>query len=289
MQKIIKYLLIILLLTTLFIPAYANPFAKKSDDFKLSVRSSSSAPIWLIKQQAALRENIAKAMRGIKDSKNSTGLVSLLFLSFVYGLFHGAGPGHRKSIVFAYFIGKKSALIEPLVLGSLLAMLHAGASVILILGVSLFTQKLFTVSSQASLITEYIAYLVLFILALFLLGQKIFQLIKQKNNIKSSNEQGKLATVFLSGIFPCPGATLILIFSLVNNMLYLGILSVLAMSLGMGIIISIAGYLALFGQKGVFYMLKNKAQRIERTGDILEILGLCFLVLFAGYMLFPFL
>jgi ABC-type nickel/cobalt efflux system permease component RcnA len=43
-------------------------------------------------------------------------------------------------------------------------------------------------------------------------------------------------------------------------MFYLGILSVIAMSIGMGIVISLAGYLAVLGQKGVFYLLKNKAK-----------------------------
>lgn len=281
--------IIFIVLTHSFV--YADPFTKKADFFKPTLRSSSAAPMWLIKQQGLIRENIALVMSRIKDSKNSTGVFSLLFLSFIYGLFHAAGPGHRKSVVFAFFIAKKAAWLEPLVLGLLLALLHAGASVLLVTGVSLFTRQVFSTSNQASMITEYIAYFVLFILALFLLIHKLYQIIKQTNNAKNNltRERGKLATVFLSGIFPCPGATLILIFSLVNNMLLLGILAVIAMSLGMGIIISIAGYLAVFGQKGVFYMLKNRADKIERTGDILEIIGLGILVLFAGYMLFPFL
>jgi hypothetical protein len=56
MLRTIKIITIGLLLFILINPVHANPFAKKNNFFKPVLRSSGTAPHWLIKQQALLRE-----------------------------------------------------------------------------------------------------------------------------------------------------------------------------------------------------------------------------------------
>ncbi len=271
---------------------YADPFTKKEARSFTSVRTAGAAPVWLVKQQAVIRENIAQVMTGIKNSEGGAGVLVLLLLSFIYGVFHAAGPGHRKSIVFAYFMtAKKARWYEPLGMGLALAVIHAGTSVLMVGAIALFTRRVFSVSGQANAFTEYIAYVILLVLSVYLLGSKLFELFgkRRREQGKRAYERKKLATVFLSGVIPCPGATLILIFSLAHGMLPLGTFAVFSMSLGMGLTIAVAGYMSVLGQQAIFYMLKNEVGKVERAGEVLEVLGLAMLLLFAAYMLFPFL
>ena len=97
-----------------------------------------------------------------------------------------------------------------------------------------------------------------------------------------------LGTILLTGIYPCPGAILILILSLTLDITGIGIIAVFAMSLGMSIPIIGAGYLAWFGRTGLFHALKNNEKKLGRISAGVELFGYSFLLLFALYMAEPF-
>ncbi|GAB1456290.1 hypothetical protein MASR2M48_15980 [Spirochaetota bacterium] len=80
---------------------------------------------------------------------------------------------------------------------------------------------------------------------------------------------------------------MMLLFGVYIGMPYLGIAAVIAMSLGMGLVISLAGYLAYCGRAGLFGRLKAKENILGPLSDILE-LGSYLLVLgFSLYMAWP--
>jgi len=93
--------------------------------------------------------------------------------------------------------------------------------------------------------------------------------------------------MIISGLIPCPGATLILIFAASLGLYLQGILAVVAMSLGMGITISLAAYLAYFGQEALFRRLQNNKKAVGRLSDILEIVGLVMVLFFCLFFLTP--
>jgi ABC-type nickel/cobalt efflux system permease component RcnA len=93
----------------------------------------------------------------------------------------------------------------------------------------------------------------------------------------------------LTGFFPCPGAIMILIFTLTQNLLTQGIISVLFMSAGMALPISLAGYLAYLGKQGLFTALKKREKLLHRASVILEVSGYSFLLIFSLLMAQPFL
>lgn len=93
--------------------------------------------------------------------------------------------------------------------------------------------------------------------------------------------------MLVSGLIPCQGATLILIFAASLSMYWGGISAVIAMSLGMGITISLAGYLAYFGKEAIFYKLKNNKKAIAAFSEFLEIAGLLLILVFCIYLLLP--
>jgi ABC-type nickel/cobalt efflux system permease component RcnA len=86
---------------------------------------------------------------------------------------------------------------------------------------------------------------------------------------------------------PCPGATMLLLFALYAGLPLLGAAGVIAMSLGMGVVISSAGYLAWFGREGLFSRLKSNERTIGIAADLLEMLSYTMVLGFSLYMAWP--
>ena len=231
---------------------------------------------------------MADLMLSIKNG-NADGLILLLYgLSFLYGMLHAAGPGHRKTIVFSLYLSREAKSFEPLAMGALLSLLHGGSAVLLIL---LFKSTAGPFLSgnlnNSSLLMEGWAYTLLAVLSLLLLAGAVKHSIHGHSH-KSGNNRKSFWAIGLTGFFPCPGAIMILIFTLAQDMLSTGILSVTAMSLGMALPISLAGYLAYFGKKGLFTVFKSRERLVHRLSSGMEILGFSLLFLLSLYMSLPF-
>jgi nickel/cobalt transporter (NicO) family protein len=55
---------------------------------------------WILAEQAMFYRTLAGAIR--QSANDGTALWSLMAISFVYGIFHAAGPGHGKAVISSY-------------------------------------------------------------------------------------------------------------------------------------------------------------------------------------------
>lgn len=289
----------------------ANPFLspaeKKADtdsgsieaagNTPMSVRSGASSP-GTVKVQKNLRERIGELFYNIENPENKgekiTLYFSLLFFSFLYGIIHAAGPGHRKTIVFSMYAAKKAPWWEPALTSFLLAFLHGGCAVALILIFRGVEGAIGIKTEKFSVYMEGFSYILIIFLALFIMAKEILEFCNQKKqNEKPEKTGGKKYSGYvlflISGLYPCPGAILVLILSHTLGILVSGIFSVIAMSAGMMIPIAIAGYLAWFGREGVFRILKNKENLIRGVSLAVTVASCLFLCGFSVYIAWPFL
>lgn len=81
---------------------------------------------------------------------------------------------------------------------------------------------------------------------------------------------------------------MLLILALSQNLVAMGVFGVLAMSFGMGIIISLAGYLGMAGRKSFFMWFKNKEGMVGKISNIFELLSYAVIALFSLWMGSPF-
>jgi ABC-type nickel/cobalt efflux system permease component RcnA len=100
---------------------------------------------------------------------------------------------------------------------------------------------------------------------------------------------GLYGIVVVTSAVPCPGAVVMLLFALYLDLTLIGIAGVLAMSLGMGIVVSAAGYLAYFGRTGLFSRLKGKERLVGVVSDLMELGSYCLVLGFSLFMAWPFL
>ena len=104
---------------------------------------------------------------------------------------------------------------------------------------------------------------------------------KYKDKKMKKSKKSEIAVAFSAGVVPCPGVMTVVLFCIVLNQHLLGILSAVAMSIGMGLTISIAGILSIALNKKSGNFLSDKGYILEIFGALL-ILTLGLFLLFAS-------
>lgn len=86
--------------------------------------------LWLIGEQARFTHAMTAALRETRTS--TAAFWSLAALSFGYGVFHAAGPGHGKAVMASYMVANERALRRGLVLTGGAALLQALIAIALV-------------------------------------------------------------------------------------------------------------------------------------------------------------
>ena len=282
-------------LVTLFICAQtlsANPFMGAGTGAEERVNPQAApvrtgpADLHLVASQASLRDALGNYFHSWNESGSRSLFWGILGVAFFYGILHALGPGHRKTVIFSLYLARRAPAWEPAMTGALLAILHASAAIVLLLALRGVSGAISGRADNVTIYMEGFAYALLILVALYLVAQAIRDLVRGKGH--ASRGVMSLGTILLTGIYPCPGAILILVLSLTLDITGIGILAVFAMSLGMSIPIVAAGYLAWFGRTGLFLALKGNESTLTRISALVELIGYSFLLAFAAYMAAPF-
>src|SRR4051812_46105746 len=60
---------------------------------------------WLLTKQSAFYREMSATIRAAKS--DGSAVWSLLAISFAYGIFHAAGPGHGKAVISSYLVANE--------------------------------------------------------------------------------------------------------------------------------------------------------------------------------------
>jgi nickel/cobalt exporter len=250
----------------------------------------------LIDAQRAIREVLAEAVE--RSTSGGTAVPALLVLAFAYGLLHALGPGHRKVALAAYFVARPARPIRGVTAGAAVALLHAAAAVLIIYGLYyLFKGTVTTAFSSISSVLELASYAAITLLGLILLFLALRGSLRTRKAAavgssggRQENEKQTLAAIILgSGVVPCPGTALILIFCLSQNLPWIGALAALAMSLGMAVVTIGVSLAAIYGKRGLLSALPRDSSFSNVLHRGLEIGGAVLIVIFGLFMLSPYL
>jgi len=63
---------------------------------------------------------------------NASGMPMLMGLAFVFGIVHALMPGHGKSVLVSYHVGREGRPMDGLISGSLLALIHVGSAIVFV-------------------------------------------------------------------------------------------------------------------------------------------------------------
>jgi ABC-type nickel/cobalt efflux system permease component RcnA len=226
--------------------------------------------------QFEYNQEISSILRNIDDG-GLNGLMIILAISFIYGVIHAVGPGHGKAMVSFYFLSSNANYKKAFKMGYLVAIFHAVSALSITMVIYYLLHGLFSKTFHQMTHISLSISAVLIILVGFYLIYEAYKHRFEKEKKFTPNNKNDIAVAFSAGIVPCPGVMTIVLFSISLGHIGVGILSAFAMSIGMGLTISLAGILSVSVKKS-----SNKF--LSEYGYILEIIS-GFLVLSLGAFL----
>lgn len=236
--------------------------------------------------QKTLNESLAAITRSLQGSRSLGGLLFVILLSLVYGMFHAAGPGHGKTIVSSYFLANEAKLKHSFVIGYLIAAVHALAALAVVLVLYYVIRGLFSAGiEQADHYIQLATFAIITVLGAFMLLGRIRGTGHHHAHGKGAESGVTFRSLFSiavpAGVIPCPGAVAVILFALSLHMLGVSVLSVVSISIGMGITISATGALVILAKRGaVKVMAGGDTHRDSVVRRIVEIGGAGILFLF---------
>ena len=85
---------------------------------------------WLLAKQSEFYREMSTTIRAAKS--DGTAVWTLLTISFAYGIFHAAGPGHGKAVISSYLVANQETAWRGIVLSFVSALLQALVAVVLV-------------------------------------------------------------------------------------------------------------------------------------------------------------
>jgi len=297
----ITFLLLCLLtvyIAVMLQPVFAqNPFTAKpkSKAHHMTTYSAAKNPFlsMIALWQHRLNQKMADLMREAKATNSLKPLAFLLVIAFAYGAIHAAGPGHGKVFAISYILSQRPRLLRGILFGNFIALFHGLSGILFVLIIRIILEKSITGTLEdVTRITQIISFSLIACLGLGILIKSIYRWIKSAKNSRPSFDKSNkrylnspLLSALVVGMIPCPGVVMVMLFALSMNLVGLGIMLGVTLSLGMAITITcvvvmgILGKTALLetvaGNGGLVITLEYLIETI--AGLMITCLGLLFL------------
>jgi nickel/cobalt exporter len=246
--------------------------------------------------QKKLRGHLTHVSRDIRANPGGRSFLVFLILSFVYGVIHALGPGHGKSIVFSYFLSRPGRYVHGMLMGNLITFVHVFSAVAIVLGFFLVL-KTVGLSSFEDVrgILEKISYVLLMVLGVFLVLYKVREL---KKGTLTNFQEYKTAEVdfrqltlvaLAAGLVPCPGAALILLFTITLDILVPGLIAMVCIALGMGATTTLFALFSIASRNTIFRATVKKQKVFAFSSAALSLLGACAITVIGSLLFFSWL
>lgn len=258
--------------------------------------------IWQRDVNRAINERLVAIKRG--DDRNA--IWAGIAIAFLYGVFHALGPGHGKTVVIGYFLGRSARPWRGVVMAAWIAASHVLGAIVIV-GVA----HLILVRSLVSPTNELLwlrmgSYAAIILVGLLMLRDWLrggdghmhpdHEPCGREDDVhghahvcgagdtkwldrRAPLEQRLLAVA--AGLVPCSGAILILLFTLGNGLILAGIAMSAAIALGMGVTLAGLGVASILLRQQVSLRLPNggKASRwLSLSGPVVVVsIGTCLL------------
>jgi len=236
--------------------------------------------------QATIKDIMTDFGNNIKNEFFGASLFLFIFFSFLYGVVHALGPGHGKSIVSSYFIARPGSYSLGILMALVLSITHAisGAVFVLVMKIIFTSPVMFSTSMPV----ERVSYALLILIGCFLFIHALIEIRKKDVETAPANYSIKelLFVAFTTGMIPCPGAAIILTFTLSMNIVFVGLIALLAMGIGMGLTTSMFAFIAIFSRNTITKMNTTSQWRYQFFHCILTIVGAIAITIFGLIMFF---
>jgi len=263
---------------------------------------ASQAITWIFAQQKRFQREINVIFHQIAADGGIRASAWLITISFVYGVFHAAGPGHGKAILSAYLLSHKETTIRAVTLAAAAALCQGVMAILLIYGlIWIVGWQMRETSAAIAWSTRLGAALVVLVGFLLALRAAIGLVRRFRNHdehehghhhghadgcgcghahvptasqLARARDWRTIAGLVLSiGIRPCSGAVLILAFAHAMHLARTGIVAVLVMSAGTALSIATLALLAVKARDWSAAVAGSRGRQFGMIGNIVSLAG----------------
>ncbi|MBM6550769.1 nickel/cobalt transporter [Marinomonas ostreistagni] len=271
---------------------------------------------WIMEQQRDFHRQLASLVQGLSREQSPALIGSLLVASFLYGIFHAAGPGHGKAVIASYLLATKAPLRKGIWLSFLSATLQGVVAIALVVALAQVLELAGRVT-QTTRMLELASYAAIGLIGVWML----WRLARGKSSCghdhshdevgchghhhdaahahhghgchhdhSHAHEEQKVAQrstvamVSAIGIRPCTGAVLVLLFATSTGILQWGMLATLVMSLGTALTVSALALVSVLVRDGSMALSPNKWR--SRLTKGLAVLAACALIFISVTMIY---
>lgn len=134
----LPFLLLVALLLVAPVGAAASPFGAPPAAEPADLTLLERATTWIIQTQRDLHRRLTQGLHQLDEAPTARTAAALILASFLYGIFHAAGPGHGKAVISTYLLTHRQSLGRGIWLStasSLMQGVTAIVAVLLLIGV----------------------------------------------------------------------------------------------------------------------------------------------------------
>ncbi len=220
----------------------------------------------LIEFQRQVNAGVAIHMRALETGHSFAAFFLGLGVAFLYGMVHALGPGHGKFVIMSYFMGREVFVLRGLVMALQMAVVHVIAAVVIVWVADILLKTSLGIGLADVPGVRAGSFLIIAAIGVYMLYQAVRgsrghththnhthdhphdhshdhhhhgHSHDHAHGASHATEGGLIALAV--GMVPCPGAVLVMLYAVANDMIYPGFLLVAAMSAGIGLTIAILG------------------------------------------------
>lgn len=322
MMQLLRNLLMVFILAGFFVaPAMAQTAGEPTSEIKIDKkkllvqpRNADGSPImvsfwedpvlWVREQQQAYYGSMSGTLRQIKTSSPYAAAWTLMFLSFGYGIFHAAGPGHGKTVISAWLLATENELKRGIIIAFLSSIIQALVAILLVSVLLLVVASAGSTARDFAGFLESASYAMIGAMGLYLIwtalrphaqhahhdhhhhhhhdhhhdhvhdehcGHAHVAEAKQVRGEWSLTKAFSLA--FAVGIRPCTGAILVLILANALGIYWAGVASTLVMAIGTFLTVSAIAAIAVYSKKLAMRLASRDDRWLDWLGFALRIGG----------------
>jgi nickel/cobalt exporter len=245
--------------------------------------------------QQKIQRTLSTSLRDVQSGKGTAALWTLIVVCFGYGVAHTLGPGHGKAVVVAYFLDSKKprAWMEGVFAGSWIAFTHTLAALLLAAALKAFTSVGMLGALREVRNVDILSYTLILLIGFWRLWAGITgRLHEHHHGHDHGHDHGHhhdhdhhghdhhhhhpdpdkhrtLAGWLLltaAGIAPCAGALVVVLLAVALNVIWAGVVGVLAIAFGMAITLAGIGFASMAAHRLIIG--DGRAQQIGQFTSI---------------------
>ena len=272
---------------------------------------------FILATQQAFYERISGAISSLRSGPSWATAWTLMLLSFGYGVFHAAGPGHGKTVISGWVLATEQQLKRGIIISFASALIQALSAILIVTTLLFLVKAVGSTARSVAVVLETVSYGFIALLGFYLLWQAMGMIWPSRPALATATAGGpshhhghshgpdcthshmpaprelgrnwslsKALSISLAvGIRPCTGAILALLFANAVGVYWAGVAATFIMAIGTALTVSAIAIIAVFSKAKAMSMLGGQQVWLDWAVFGLR-LGGGLLIAFLGATLF---